>query len=180
MNSFHRWAQNLLGAEKLSAGEETGLLHSCLTEVLADGFPVDSVVTCKDDFRDAIAGGVDEFGRPLRCERLLPALVDAALLGQGNAFALAFPAQGPLEVGEGTHDGSIRFAMGESSPVKTGCSLRNSNCTPRYVSPWTSARRSSRFRARRSMLCTTTVSPSRTNRSSSFSCGRAVSLPEAL
>lgn len=70
--------------------------------------------------------------------------------------------------------------MGESSPVKTRLSLTNSTRTPLRVRPWTRARRSSRFRASRSMLCTTTVSPSRANRSSSMSSGRVVSLPEAL
>jgi hypothetical protein len=52
--------------------------------------------------------------------------------------------------------------------------------TPRPVSSPTSRRRSSRLRPSRSRLCTTTVSPSRTNRSSSASFGRATSLPEAL
>ena len=41
-------------------------------------------------------------------------------------------------------------------------------------------RRSSRLRASRSMLCTTTASPSRTNASSRSNSGRRVSLPEAL
>jgi hypothetical protein len=70
--------------------------------------------------------------------------------------------------------------MGESSPVKTRLSLTNSTCTPLRVRVWTSERRSSRLRASRSMLCTTTVSPLRANRSSSVSSGLDVSLPEAL
>ena len=41
-------------------------------------------------------------------------------------------------------------------------------------------RRSSRLRASRSMLCTTTVSPSRAKASNLSSSGRCVSLPEAL
>lgn len=52
--------------------------------------------------------------------------------------------------------------------------------TPRWVRPCTRRRRSSRLRARRSMLCTTTVSPSRTKASSRSSSGRRVSLPDAL
>jgi hypothetical protein len=41
-------------------------------------------------------------------------------------------------------------------------------------------RKSSRLRASRSIECTITVSPSRTNASISSSFGRAVSLPDAL
>lgn len=70
--------------------------------------------------------------------------------------------------------------MGESSPVNTRLSLMNSTRTPLRVRPWTRARKSSRFRASRSMLCITTVSPSRAKRSSSVSSGLVVSLPEAL
>lgn len=75
---------------------------------------------------------------------------------------------------------SIRLAIGESSPVNFSPSLTNSMRTPRCVSPWTMRRRSSRLRASLSMLCTTTVSPSRTKASSLSSSGRWVSLPEAL
>ena len=75
---------------------------------------------------------------------------------------------------------SIKFAIGESSPVKVRFSLMNVMQIPRLVSRWTRWRRSSRFRASRSMLCTTTVSPSRTKDCSASSSGRRVSLPEAL
>lgn len=64
--------------------------------------------------------------------------------------------------------------------MKTKLSLTNSTRTPLRVRPWTNERRSSRLRASRSMLWTTTVSPSRANRSSSVSSGLVVSLPEAL
>ena len=36
---------------------------------------------------------------------------------------------------EGIHDGSMRLAMGESSPVKTRLSLTNSTLTPLRVGP---------------------------------------------
>ena len=49
---------------------------------------------------------------------------------------------------------SIRFAIGESSPVKVRFSLTNSMRTPRRDSFPTMRRRSSRLRARRSMLWT--------------------------
>ena len=70
-------------------------------------------------------------------------------------------------------------ATGASSPVKTRCSLRNSTATPRAVNDCTRWRRSPRFRAILSMLCTTTVSSGRTNKSSASSCGRCGLLPEA-
>ena len=103
-----------------------------------------------------------------------------ALFGQGDAFLLAFPDRERSNSAKAPMTESIRFAMGESSPVKTRCSLRNSIRTPFLVSFCTSERRSSRFRARRSMLRTTKVSPSRMNDRSSSSWERFVSLPEAL
>ncbi|GAP55201.1 hypothetical protein AHiyo6_17660 [Arthrobacter sp. Hiyo6] len=51
---------------------------------------------------------------------------------------------------------------------------------PHAFAPLDGSAKSSRLRASRSMLCTTTVSPSRVNRSNSASWGLAVSLPEAL
>lgn len=41
---------------------------------------------------------------PFRRQGILSALVDAALLGQGYAFALALPDQGALKFGEAAHD----------------------------------------------------------------------------
>ncbi|SSV77985.1 Uncharacterised protein [Acinetobacter baumannii] len=58
--------------------------------------------------------------------------------------------------------------------------MTNSICTPRCVSVCTIRRKSSRLRARRSMLCTTTVSPVRAKLISASSCGRLTSLPDAL
>jgi hypothetical protein len=51
--------------------------------------------------------------------------------------------------------------MGESSPVKTRLSYTDTTRTPSRVWPWTRAHKSSRLRASRSILCTTTVSPLR-------------------
>ena len=52
--------------------------------------------------------------------------------------------------------------MGESLPVNVMCSRTNSTAIPASVNSRTSARRSSRLRASRSIEWTTTVSPSRT------------------
>jgi len=63
-------------------------------------------------------------------QSFLAAPVRAALLGQGDAFALSLADQGALELGEGPTD-SIELAIGESSPVKTRPSFKNSMRTPR-------------------------------------------------
>lgn len=87
-----------------NAGKEVVLFQCGLAEVLVDHFPADPVVVGEDDFRDPGAGALDQLGRQLRCQGLLPPFVGAALLGQGDAFALAFSDQGPFEFGEGAHD----------------------------------------------------------------------------
>jgi hypothetical protein len=45
-----------------------------------------------------------QLGGPIRRQGLFPSLVRAALLGQGDAFPLAFPDKGTFEFREGTHD----------------------------------------------------------------------------
>ena len=70
--------------------------------------------------------------------------------------------------------------MALSSPVKLSCSLTKWTSTPLAVSLCAIPRRPSRFRARRSMECTITVSPSRTKPTMVSSSGRRTSLPEAL
>jgi hypothetical protein len=102
--------------------------------------------------------------RPLRGQGPFSSLVGAALLGQGDPFLLAFPSEGTFEFGKRTHGGEQEVAMGESSPVKTRLSSVNSTRPPLRGRRWTNARRSSRLRARRSVLCLPTVSPSRANR----------------
>ena len=97
-----------------------------MAQVLVDGLPADPVVPGKDGFRNTVAGALNQLGRPFRRESLFPAFVCAALLGQGDAFPLAFPDEGAFEFGEGTMTESMRLAMGESSPVKTRLSLTNS------------------------------------------------------
>jgi len=106
--------------------------------------------------------------------------VDAALLGRGDALALAFADQGALELGEGAHD---RQQQGGHRGVFAGEGevLRDElHPDPLAGQVRTSRRRSSRLRASRSIECTITVSPSRTNASSSASLGRVASLPEAV
>jgi hypothetical protein len=75
-----------------------------MAEVLVDGFSANSVVAGEDDFWDAAAGALDEFGCPFRCQGLLSSLVHAALLGQGDTFPLTLPYEGAFEFGEGSHD----------------------------------------------------------------------------
>lgn len=65
-----------------------------VAQVLVDRFPADPVVTGKEGFRDTAAGALYQFGRPVRGEGPFPSFVGAALLGQGNAFVLAFPNEG--------------------------------------------------------------------------------------
>jgi hypothetical protein len=95
------------------------------------------------------------------------------VLGKGDTFPLALP-EGTLEFSERTMSESMRLAMGESSPVKSSCSLTNSTRTPLRSGP-AGEHVSHRGCVGRSILCTTTVSPSRANRSSSASCGLVVS-----
>lgn len=85
-------------------GEGRGLPQGRLAQVLVHRFPADAVVTGENDFRYATAGALDQFGRSFRCQGLFPSLAGAALLGQGDAFTLAFPDQGPLEFSESPHD----------------------------------------------------------------------------
>ncbi len=57
----------------------------------------------------------------------LAAPVRATLLGQGDALTLPLADQGALELSEGPITDSIRLAIGESSPVNTRPSFRNSD-----------------------------------------------------
>ena len=97
---------------------------------------------------------------------LFPTSICPPLLCESYAFTLSLADQGLFEFGKGAHDRQHEFAIGESSPVNVRLSFANSMRAPRLVRSCTRRRRSSRLRARRSMLCTTTVSPSRTNESS--------------
>jgi hypothetical protein len=65
-----------------------------VAQVLADGFPADPVVAGKGCFRNSVAGALDQLCRAFRCEGLFPSFVGAVLLGQGDAFLLAFPDEG--------------------------------------------------------------------------------------
>ena len=73
------------------ARQGSGLLQLCVAEVLVDGLPADPVVTGKKCFSNTGVGALNEFGRPVRCDGLLPSFVGSALLGQGDAFAPALP-----------------------------------------------------------------------------------------
>ncbi|MDQ0618181.1 hypothetical protein QFZ33_002205 [Arthrobacter globiformis] len=104
-----------------------------LAQVLIHRFLADAGVSGEDGFGDAIGGPLDRLGRPFRREGLFPPFVDAALLGQGDAFPLPLPNQGAFDSAKAPMTESIRLAMGESSPVKTRLSLTNSTRTPLWV-----------------------------------------------
>ena len=72
-----------------------------MADVLVHRFPADAVVAGEDGFGDSVRCPLYQFGRAFRCEGLFPPFVGAALLGQGDAFPLAFPDQGAFEFGEG-------------------------------------------------------------------------------
>lgn len=99
-------------------------------QVLVDGFAAEPVVGGELGLRGAGRRAGGQFGDLLRCQGALAPLVGATPLGQGDALALAFSDQGAFELGEGSMTESIRVAAGESSPVKTRCSSRNSTRTP--------------------------------------------------
>jgi hypothetical protein len=111
------------------------LFQPGVAEVPVDGLAADPIVTGKEGFRYIAAGPLDQSDCPFRCEGLFPSLVSAALLGQGDAFPLAFPDEGAFEFGEGAHDGEHEVGHGESSPVKTRLSLTNSTRTPCLSGP---------------------------------------------
>jgi hypothetical protein len=144
---------------------------------LIQGFAADAEFTGQLRFLLARRDSPFQFGNLFTVQGFLSASVGSALLGERDAFALPLADQGPLELGERAHD-SIRFAIGESSPVKVRLSLTNSMRTPR--SALHEAAQVIEVARQRSMLCTTTVSPSRTKASSLSSSGRWVSLPDAL
>jgi hypothetical protein len=89
-------------------------------QVLVHRFSADAVIAGQDGFRNAAGGPLRQLGCPFRRENLLPPFVGAALLGQGDAFALSLPYEGPFEFSESPMTESMRFAMGESSPVRAG------------------------------------------------------------
>ena len=91
---------------------EAGSLQLGVAHILVDGLPADPVVTGKDSFRNTAVSALDQLGRPLRWEGLFPPFVGAALLGQGDAFPLPFPDQGPFEFSEGAHDGEHEVGHG--------------------------------------------------------------------
>jgi hypothetical protein len=83
-----------------------------LAQILVDSPPADPVVTGKEGFRHTAAGALNQFRGPIWCEGLFPPFVGSALLGEGDAFPLAFPDEGTFEFGEGTHDGEHEIGHG--------------------------------------------------------------------
>ncbi|ELT44214.1 hypothetical protein G205_13492 [Arthrobacter nitrophenolicus] len=94
-----------------------------VAQVLVDGLAADSIVTGKDGLWNTAYGAGTSTAAPFRCEDLFPSFVGAALLGQGDFFFLAFREERAFEFREGTQDGSMTLAIGESSPMKTTFSL---------------------------------------------------------
>lgn len=85
-----------------------------MAQVLVDRLLADPVITRKHGFRNTAAGALDQLGRPIQRKGLLPPLVDAALVGPGNAFPLSFPNKGALEFGKSTHDREHEVGHGGS------------------------------------------------------------------
>jgi hypothetical protein len=141
-----------------------GSLAVCL-EVLVEGFAA-AEVAGKAGLLLPRAGPLRQLAGLLGRECFPASAVGSACLGQGDPFLLASPITARSNSAKAPMTESNRFARGESSPVKVRFSLTNSIRTPSLVSFCTRDRRSSRFRASRSMLCTTRVSPSRMKRRS--------------
>jgi hypothetical protein len=89
------------------------------TQVLVHRFPADAVVAREDGFRDSIGCPLDQLGRPFRC--LFPPFVGAALLAMPSRCRSLIRERSNSAKAPITE--SMRLAMGESSPVKTGLSL---------------------------------------------------------
>jgi hypothetical protein len=51
--------------------QKIGSLQHGLAHLLGDSLPADPAATGKDSFRNAVAGALNQLGRPLRCEVLL-------------------------------------------------------------------------------------------------------------
>jgi len=174
----------LLSGEELSTpGQPETLSSPGSAQVLVDGLPADPELEGQRGLRGAVGDprpqlrdllgvqgpgpGPGAAGRrcacgPARCLRVGPS-------GSVSARTRRTPPSPPAAA-----------SPSRSSPVKVSCSFRNCTRTPRTVRVRTRARRSSRLRARRSIECTRTVSPSRTKASNPSSCGRAVLRPDAL
>jgi hypothetical protein len=101
-------------------------VRSVCLEVLVEGFAADAEFPGQAGLLLPRASPPPQLARLLGPECLPASTVGPAGPGQGDPFALAFPDRGPFELGEAPMTERIRFAMGESSPVKTRCSLRNS------------------------------------------------------
>ncbi len=115
-------------AEKDQATRHVSVVRA---EVLVEGFPADVELAGK--LRLGLAGrrSLPQGSSLLIGQGFLAAPVRATLLGQGDALTLPLADQGALELSEGPITDSIRLAIGESSPVNTRPSFRNSMRTPR-------------------------------------------------
>ena len=138
--------------------------HGQFPQVLVQGFPADAEFAGQLRFLLARRDAPFQFGN------LFTASMTSFGLGRLRCLASAIPSlpfhgSRPARTRRMPITDSIRFAIGESSPVKVRL-LTNSMRTPRLVS-LNEAAQVIRLRANRSMLCTTTVSPSRTKASSS-------------
>ena len=102
------------------------------SQVLIQGFATDSEFTSQLGLLLASLDTLAQFGNTLRRQGFLPATVGPALLGERDALALPLGIKARSNSANAPITDSIRFAIGESSPVKVKCSLRNSMRTPRW------------------------------------------------
>lgn len=86
-----------------------GIRHAL---ILVQSYSADAVVASDDGFGETTGRTLHQLGCPFRRESLLTPAVGASLLGQGHAFPLPFPDQGPFNAPKATMTDSMRLAMG--------------------------------------------------------------------
>ncbi len=90
----------------------------CQLQVLIEGFPADPQLTRKSRLFLSRRHAGAQLRRFLRREGLLAALIDAPLFRLGDSLRLTLANQGPLEFGEGAHDGEHEIRHGRIIPCE--------------------------------------------------------------
>ena len=109
----------LLSGEQLSTpGQPETLSSRGSAQVLVDGLPADPELEGQRGLRGTVGDPRPQLRDLLGVQGPGAAAVSAPLAGQGDAFALALPDQGPLELGDPPITESSSVAIAVSSPVK--------------------------------------------------------------
>lgn len=103
------------------------------TQILVESFSADPQIASNGGFLFAGGDTAVQLGPLFFGEGPFSPTISAALPGDRNAFALPLADQGTLKLRERTMTGSIRLAIGESSPEKARLSFTNSIRIPRLV-----------------------------------------------